>query len=94
VYVFVFCLKAETPEADTDTHKSVTFICPYERYKQVKPFIQSQEAASVFTENVAAVNGTSQDNDSEERIQRVSTRTSLSGSYSVTHFIPTCECEL
>lgn len=73
-------MKAETPEADIDTHDYVTFVCPYERYKRVKPFVQSQESASASTEDVAAVNGTRQDGDDEEQMQRVSPRTSPSSS--------------
>lgn len=63
-------LKAET-EFDTQNH--VTFVSPYERYKKVKPFIQSQEAASTSTENVTAVNGMGEEGN-DERIQRVSSR--------------------
>jgi hypothetical protein len=64
------CLKAETPEAGVDTMKHVQFICPYEQYKRVKPFIQSQEqeAASVSTETVG-LNGIRQDNDDDEQKQ-------------------------
>jgi hypothetical protein len=40
----------------------------------MKPFIQSQEAALTSTENVAEVNGT-RENSNDERIQRVSPRT-------------------
>jgi hypothetical protein len=68
------CLKAETPEATADTVKRVQFICPYEQYKRVKPFIQSQEqeAASVSTDTVG-VNGVGQDNDGDdEQKQEVS----------------------
>jgi hypothetical protein len=52
----------------------VPFICPYERYKRVKPFIQSQEqeAASASTET-AGMNGIRQDdNDDDEQMQKVS----------------------
>jgi hypothetical protein len=93
ICVLVFCVKAEAPEADIDTHDCVTFVCPYERYKRVKPFIQSQEAAVASTDNVAVVNGTRQDGDNE-RVQRVSPRTSPSNSYGMTHFILMSECEL
>jgi hypothetical protein len=54
--------------------KRAQFICPYEQYKRVKPFIQSQEqeAASVSTETVG-VNGIRQDNDGgDEQKQEVS----------------------
>jgi len=73
VYVST-CLKAETPEAGVDTVKHVQFICPYEQYKRVKPFIQSQEqeAASVSTET-AGMNGIRQDSDGDdEQKQEVS----------------------
>jgi hypothetical protein len=60
-------------EAEIDTPDHVTFVCPYERYKKVKPFIQSQEAASTSAENTATVHGTGEDNN-DERIQRVSPR--------------------
>jgi hypothetical protein len=70
------CLKAGTAEAGIGTVKHVQFICPYEQYKRVKPFIQSQEqeqeAASVSTETVG-VNGTRQDSDGDdEQKQEVS----------------------
>jgi hypothetical protein len=68
--------KAET-EFDTQNH--VTFVSPYERYKKVKPFIQSQEVASTSTENVAAGNGVEEDSD-DKRIQRVSPRKTLCSS--------------
>jgi hypothetical protein len=54
--------------------KPVQFICPYEQYKLVKPFIQSQEqeAASLSTESVG-MNGIRQDNDGDdEQKQEVS----------------------
>ena len=73
VYVSTY-IKAETPEAGVDTVKHVQFICPYEQYKRVKPFIQSQEqeAASVSTET-AGMNGIRQDNDGDdEQKQEVS----------------------
>jgi hypothetical protein len=67
------CLKAETPEAEVDAVTHVPFICPYERYKRVKPFIQSQEqeAASASTETVG-MNGIKQDDDDGEQMQKVS----------------------
>jgi hypothetical protein len=71
VYLYVdgsIYLKAE---AEISTPNHVTFVCPYERYKKVKPFIQSQEAALTSAENTATVHGTEDD---AERIRRVSRR--------------------
>jgi hypothetical protein len=68
------CLKADIPEAGVDTVKQVPFVCPYEQYKRMKPFIQSQEeeAASVSTETVG-MNGLRKDNDGDdEQKQEVS----------------------
>jgi hypothetical protein len=73
VYVSTY-IKAEKPGTGVDTVKHVQFICPYEQYKRVKPFIQSQEqeAASVSTET-AGMNGIRQDNDGDdEQKQEVS----------------------
>ncbi|PNF29147.1 hypothetical protein B7P43_G12605 [Cryptotermes secundus] len=56
-------------EAEIDTPNHVTFVCPYERYKKVKPFIQSQETTLTSAENTATVPGTEDDN--AERIQRI-----------------------
>jgi hypothetical protein len=72
VYLYVGDLIYLKAEAEIDTPNHVTFVCPYERYKKVKPFIQSQEAALISAENTATVHETGEDDD--ERIQRVSPR--------------------
>jgi hypothetical protein len=73
VYLYVGGLIYSKAETEINTLNHVTFVCPYERYKKMKPFIQSQEAASTSAENIATVNGTGEDDD-DERIQRVSPR--------------------
>lgn len=69
--------QAELTEIESDTLNHVTFVCPYERYKKMKPFVQSQEAeaaaAAISNKAVPTVNGDKQDVDvdNEQRIQRV-----------------------
>ncbi|PSN43819.1 Exosome component 10 [Blattella germanica] len=59
-----------TSDEENDHSKHVAFICPYERYKRVKPFIQSQEI--VKNEEETVQNGEDQDSENSERIKRVS----------------------
>jgi len=67
--------EAETPEAGVDTGKHVQFICPYEQYKRVKPFIQSQEQeAASFSTETAGMNGIRQDNDGDDEQKQELTR--------------------
>jgi hypothetical protein len=70
VYLYVGLVYPKD-ETEFDTQNYVTFVSPYERYKKVKPFIQSQEAPSTSTENVAAVSGMGENSDNEW-VQRVS----------------------
>ncbi|XP_069699387.1 exosome complex component 10 homolog [Periplaneta americana] len=69
--------EAELTEIESDTLNHITFVCPYERYKKMKPFVQSQEAeaaaAAISNKAVPTVNGDKQDVDvdNEQRIQRI-----------------------